>query len=102
MTVISVVLILITWLILRNKAPYYSVTGNLDTDTIDTVTRKCFFDVEVNGVNQGRVIFGLFGDTVPKTVDNFAQLCSGYSKESGKKLSYEKSKFHRVITDFMA
>ena len=46
---------------------------------MDVVTRKCFFDIEIGGdepVN-GRVVVGLFGDTVPITTRNFVELCSG-------------------------
>ncbi|KAH1229436.1 Peptidyl-prolyl cis-trans isomerase, chloroplastic [Glycine max] len=31
------------------------------------VTNKCFFDVEIGGEPAGRVVFGLFGEDVPKT-----------------------------------
>ena len=48
------------------------------------------------------IVIGLFGDVVPKTVENFFKLCTDknlYYK--GKKLTYDKSKFHRIIPDFM-
>ena len=41
------------------------------------VTTKCFFDVEVSGEPAGRIVIGLFGEVVPKTVDNFRALCTG-------------------------
>ena len=69
-----------------------------------TVTKKVFFDIEIDGSAAGRIVFGLFGDEVPKTADNFAALCTGEkgTGKSGKPLHYKGSTFHRVITGFMA
>jgi peptidylprolyl isomerase len=50
---------------------------------------------------QGRVEFKLFDDVVPKTAKNFAELCKGYTDETGKVLTYKGSSFHRVIPQFM-
>jgi hypothetical protein len=33
-----------------------------------TITNKVFFDVEIEGGEKGRIVMGLFGETVPKTV----------------------------------
>ena len=69
-----------------------------------TVTKKVFFDVEIDGSAAGRIVFGLFGDEVPKTADNFAALCTGEkgTGKSGKPLHYKGSSFHRIINGFMA
>jgi len=65
---------------------------------------RFFFDVEINGEATGRIIIGLFGNDVPKTVENFRALCTGekgVSEVSGKALSYKSSTFHRIIPSFM-
>jgi len=49
--------------------------GKKDADTVD-VTEKVFFDVEIGGEKAGRVVIGLFGKTVPKTVKNFHNLAT--------------------------
>jgi hypothetical protein len=33
-----------------------------------TITNKVFFDVEIDGGDKGRIVMGLFGEAVPKTV----------------------------------
>lgn len=43
--------------------------------------------------------FELFDSVVPKTAANFRALCTGDNKN---KYTYKGSKFHRVITQFMA
>ena len=40
-------------------------------ETLDTVTEKVFFDITIDGEPAGRIVFGMFGNTVPKTVANF-------------------------------
>ena len=57
---------------------------------------KCFFDLEVDGKELGRVVFTLFDDVVPKTAENFRQLCTG---QNG--FGYKGSSFHRIIPNFM-
>ena len=35
------------------------------------ITNKVYFDVEIEGGDKGRIVMGLFGGVVPKTVENF-------------------------------
>ncbi|KAK1736429.1 peptidyl-prolyl cis-trans isomerase, cyclophilin type [Skeletonema marinoi] len=68
-----------------------------------TITNKVFFDVAIDGGEGGRIVFGLFGDNVPKTTENFRALCTGEKGvgKAGKPLHYKNSIFHRVIPNFM-
>jgi peptidylprolyl isomerase len=67
------------------------------------ITMKTFFDITIGGEKAGRIVFGLFGDTVPKTALNFKALCTGENGigQSGKPLHYKGSIFHRIIPNFM-
>ena len=89
-----------------------------------TITNKVFFDVQIEGGEAGRIVLGLFGEAVPKTVENFVSLpcllqfvrraskshstrtvfvfqralCTGEkgTGNSGKPLHYKGSIFHRI------
>jgi peptidylprolyl isomerase len=86
------------------KAALVALMASVSAAPLATVTKKVFFDVEIDGSPAGRIVFGLFGDEVPKTADNFAALCTGEkgTGKSGKPLHYKGSKFHRIINGFMA
>ncbi|MFE7551530.1 peptidylprolyl isomerase [Streptomyces gardneri] len=55
-----------------------------------------YFDITINDEPAGRITFKLFDDVVPKTAQNFRELCTG---EHG--FGYADSPFHRVIPNFM-
>lgn len=67
------------------------------------ITHKVFFDIQIGSDAPQRVVFGLFGDVVPKTAENFRALCTGEKGvgKSGKPLHYKGSVFHRIIPQFM-
>ena len=61
------------------------------------VTLKLFFDIEIDWKPAGRIALGLFGDDVPKTVENFRQLC--LDQREGKGL--RGTKFHKVFSNYI-
>eukprot|EP00053_Salpingoeca_punica_P009682 m.87086 g.87086 ORF g.87086 m.87086 type:complete len:368 (-) comp15122_c0_seq2:427-1530(-) len=56
-----------------------------------------FFDISIDGVDEGRIVFELYNDVVPKTAENFRVLCTG--EKPG--LTYKNCPFHRIIPGFM-
>ena len=72
--------------------------------TLADITEKVYFDIEIDGASTGRIVFGMYGDVVPKTVRNFVTLCDGSAGvgNAGKPLHFQGSSFHRIIPGFMA
>lgn len=59
------------------------------------VTDIVWFEIKIGKTTAGKVEIGLFGQVVPRTVQNFVELAKR------PKEGYKGSKFHRVIRDFM-
>lgn len=78
-------------------------------DTLIGKAAKCprvYFDITIGDEAAGRIVMMLRGDAVPKTVENFRQLCKGFtpegtSSDNNTPFGYEGSTFHRVIPGFM-
>ena len=62
-----------------------------------TITHKVYFDIQHGDKAVGRISIGLYGLTVPQTVENFYELTISSTPAMG----YTNSIFHRVIPNFM-
>lgn len=62
------------------------------------ITNRVFLDVEADGKPLGRIVLGLYGKVVPKTVENFRALCTGENgvDNDGHILHYKGTYFNRV------
>ncbi len=67
-----------------------------------TITAQVYLDVHAVGYKKeigGRIVLGLYGESCPRTVDNFLALIEGaeITDNTGKQswLHYKGSKFHR-------
>ena len=69
----------------------------------ERITHKVAMKIRIgHEVIEEPIVFGLFGTTVPKTAENFFQLCTDKAlKVKGQKASYDNCPFHRIIPNFM-
>lgn len=84
-----------------DRWPFLLKCEDVPPDT--SVTNKCFLDITIDSVPSGRIVVGLYGKLLPKTVENFRALCTGEKGVAtcGKPLHYKGTVFHRVIPKFM-
>lgn len=54
---------------------------------------RCYFDVTLNSLSIGRIVFELYNDLCPKTCENFRALCTG---EAGIGESTQKHLYYKV------
>lgn len=84
----------------RNKGD-----GNESPGAESKERQRTYFDVTLGGLPAGRIVFELYTDITPKTVENFRALCTGeidtVGKTTNKPLHYKGAIFHRVVKDFM-
>jgi len=60
-----------------------------------------FMDINIGETPAGRLKMELFSDIVPKTAENFRQLCTGEYRLNSRPQGYKNATFHRVVPNFM-
>lgn len=60
-----------------------------------------FMDINIGETPAGRIKMELFSDVVPKTAENFRQLCTGECRRDARPQGYKNATFHRVVPNFM-
>ncbi|KAF9021489.1 putative peptidyl-prolyl cis-trans isomerase [Hymenopellis radicata] len=55
-----------------------------------------FMDINIGETPAGRMKMELFSDLVPKTAENFRQLCTGEYRLNSRPQGYKNATFHRV------
>jgi len=63
-----------------------------ESQSLARITDRVFFDISFGGKNRSRIVVGLYGDVVPKTVENFKLLATG-----AKGYGYNGTEFFRVV-----
>ncbi|CAN6215682.1 unnamed protein product [Urochloa humidicola] len=83
------------WLVLAAVTLTLGHAAHKQNGGLRKVTAKTFLDIQIDGRPAGRIVLGVFGETVPKTAGE-----KGIGKD-GKPLWYKGSLFHRIIPGFM-
>ncbi|CAH9124718.1 unnamed protein product [Cuscuta epithymum] len=86
---------------------YFACTSSLqwreNVEEVFEITHRVFVDVDIDKQRIGKIVIGLYGKVVPKTVENFRALCTGEMGKTanGITLHYKGTPFHRIIPGFM-
>jgi peptidylprolyl isomerase len=65
------------------------------------VTHSVSLSIDIDGgIQDEKIVIGLFGEDTPKTAENFRKICEGFQL-GDKTLSYNNCPFHRIIPNFM-
>ncbi|KAJ3813951.1 cyclophilin-like domain-containing protein [Lentinula lateritia] len=56
-----------------------------------------FMDINIGETPAGRLKMELFSDIVPKTAENFRQLCTGEFRVNSRPQGYKNATFHRYV-----
>ena len=70
----------------------------------EVITHRAYLEFAIDGKRIGRVQVGLFGNAVPRTVQNFLKLArnEGVGDAQGRGRGYRDTPSHRIIPGFMA
>ena len=83
--------------------PKMMAEAPIDPIPYTKVTEKVYMDIAMEGEHVGRFVFGMFGETTPKTVANFVTIANGsHIGNDGKALHYKGTVFHRMFNNFIA
>ncbi|GAA0154658.1 chaperone [Lithospermum erythrorhizon] len=72
-------------------------------EEVHQITHRVYLEVDIDKQRAGRIVIGLYGEAVPKTVENFRALCTGEMGKAanGISLHYKGTIFHRIIPGFI-
>lgn len=81
-----------------------SLSTGAPSQPLVNVRPRVFFEITIAQQPAVKITMELFNDVVPRTAENFRQLCTGEKGigNCGKKLWYKNSPIHRIIPGFMA
>lgn len=109
-SLLIMLIMLVSTLGQESQSPEIIDEENSDYDIIETVTHKTYMDLGLESKSGkvypiGRIVFGLFGNVVPKTVLNFKIISTGEAGKTimwrGTDLHYKNYYIHRIHPGLM-